>query len=63
MTINKTWHEECVRISEFKTAICKLELDHIEKGLTRHEYRIALSELLKEDLWNTYRPKKRKENK
>lgn len=53
------WHKGQLRISEFKLEVMKLS-NRMGKGLTRHEYRIALSELLNRDLCNTYRPKKEK---
>lgn len=64
---NKAWHEGCLRISKFKIEVMKLKLNHSEnfalpgerRRLTRHEYRIALSELLNDDLHETYNPKER----
>ena len=57
---DKALQEGWLRITEFKLEILKLKLNHEEKGLTRHEYRIALSDLLDRNLLDTYRPKKKK---
>lgn len=57
---DNAFHEGWLRITDFKSEILKLKLNHEEKGLTRHEYRIALSELLNRNLLDMYRPKKKK---
>jgi len=52
--------EGMVRVSKFKNDIYKLELTHIKDGLTRHEFRLALVDLLQRDMYQTYNPKRRK---
>ncbi len=55
---NEAFHKSRLRIVNLKVQIVKVGV-RAGKDLTRQEYRIALSELLTEDLQSTHRPKKK----